>query len=183
MYFFFKLKIFLKIINKILNILIFFLYSKVIGLVNELDLSFISTNNYILLFNQTYGYSTKNSDITGLSSNCHPRSVLCFGGGLIGGTTIKVIGCAKCSEVLTQTAVNSPVYRGGAYWYFTPSISFGFSPNNYVSQSGGDVYDGASDQRLSWHLDGGGGYRAGSNTAYNQLNKYIFIKNRMKTLF
>ena len=47
-----------------------------------------------------------------------------------------------------------------------------------MTQSAGDVYDGPSDQRLSWDLDGGAGYRAGSNTAYNQLIKYIYIKNR-----
>lgn len=153
------------------------------GLVNELAMSFISTYNYILLFNQTYEYVSKDVDITGLSVYCHSRTVLCFGGGLIGGNTIKVIACAKCSEVLNVTTKNSPIYRGGAYWYFTPSVSFGFAPNNIINQAKGDTYDGTNDQRLSWHLDGGAGYRAGNNWAYNQLIKYVFAKNRKKKFY
>ena len=153
------------------------------GIVNDLDLSFMTTNNYILLFNQTYLYAVQNSDITGLNVYCHSRSVLCLGGGLISGSTFIVIGCALCSQVLNQTVFNTPIFAGGAYWYFTPDYSIGFSPTADIAQLYGDVNDPNSNQRLSWHLNGDGGYRAGSTTADDQLMKYIYIKNRKKFYF
>jgi hypothetical protein len=156
----------------------------VIGLVNELALSFMSTNNYIPVFNQTYEYRNKNTDISGLSTYCFSRTIFCFGGGLINGSTLRVIACAKCSDVLTPTTINIPIYRGGAYWYFTLNISFGFAPNNAISQFDADLNDIANNQRLCWHLNGASGYRVGNIVSQDTiLNKYIFVKNRKKILF
>jgi len=51
-------------------------------------------------------------------------------------------------------------YHNGAYWYRLPASSFGFAPVQEVSlASAYDLQD--SDLRLSWCLDGSGGWRCG----------------------
>ena len=148
-------------------------------------MTFLSANNYTLLSSKSYEYATKNSDIVGLSTNCHSESILCFGGGRVGAKTIRLIACAKCFEVLSETELNKPELRGASYWYFTPSVSFGFSDTPQVLQNKGDKWSliagvQTSFYRMSWLLDGKGGYRLGAITNnYNTLIKYIYIKNRI----
>lgn len=142
-------------------------------------MNFLSANNYILLSNKSYEYATKNSDITGLRANCHSKTILCFGAGLVNATKIKIIACAKCFEVLSETELNQPKLIGDTYWYFTPNVSFGFSDLQQVLQNKGDIIFLSSNNRVSWLLDGNGGYRAGILIDhYSELIKYIYIKNR-----
>ena len=47
------------------------------------------------------------------------------------------------------------------WWYRTSSYSFGFSPTQDVSQYRADALQPRDERRLSWHLQGDGGWRAG----------------------
>lgn len=94
--------------------------------------------------------------------------------------TLKLIACGSCLEVTSLTPLNSPVFNTAAYWYYTTSNSFGFSPTSVIDQySADDIYKNDPD-RLSWHIDiGVGGWRVGdvcflnSDTTYY---KYLFYK-------
>ena len=69
--------------------------------------------------------------------------------------------------VFAATVFNTPTLENGSYFYFTANKSIGFAPNSTIHQVTSDVENlspcdaGNGDLRLSWALDGGGGYRAG----------------------
>ena len=99
--------------------------------------------------------------------------------------TLRVVACANCLSVTTQTSLNQPMFYGAAYWYFTDGQSFGFSPTNTINQYNADSTDLNSNLRVSWHLLGNvGGWRLGNITNLNDdLNYYkkIFINTPFTT--
>ena len=115
---------------------------------------------------------------------CTTNSILCLGAGPNGSDLIRVIACALCSDVITATPKNSPVYHGLAYWYLTDTFSLGFAPNNIINQNSADEQNLADELRLSWLLDNFPGYRAGSILfPGDSYKKYVFIKEGSKRKF
>ena len=78
-------------------------------------------------------------------------------------TTFLLGAIDTASVVLNHTVKNTPHYSKGVYWYLTSSYSFGFSNASNIAQQYSDVGSWETDYRLSWALDGNGGYRAGAN--------------------
>jgi hypothetical protein len=126
-------------------------------------------NGWTLRYEQTY--STVNSS-TGIEFR-PSESFMIVTGKSIGSNTLTTLAAAPTSSVFTSTTVNTPQLLNGTYWYYTPTMSFGFSPTNVIQQSTADIYlcngdigaNACADDpsRLSWHLDGfDGGYRLGS---------------------
>ena len=141
-------------------------------------------NGYSLILDADYNYITKYSDLTNYKNSfCTLNSFLCLGGGPNGSDLIRVIACATCSDVLTDTVKNSPVFHGLAYWYKTDTCSVGFAPNGIINQNSGDVYNMTDELRLSWHLASAGGYRAGTLAYPGQYRKYVFIKDSSNRKF
>ena len=77
------------------------------------------------------------------------------------------------SVVFATTVLNTPTLENGSYFYFTANKSIGFAPNSTINQNGADVENripcdaGNGDLRLSWHLEGSGGWRAGCSISLN----------------
>lgn len=119
------------------------------------------------------------TELENIKSQCSNNSVLCAAGGLADSDWLLLISCANCYAVVQPTAINSPMFVGSAYWYLTENLSFGFAPNSTINQNLGDIYDTSSPYRLSWHLNGFGGWRLGNLTNLdgdNNYKKYILIK-------
>jgi hypothetical protein len=77
-------------------------------------------------------------------------------------STYLVGAFGSATEVLRQTALNTPHLSGGVYWYNTPGQSFGFLNGTDLQQQSADTGSSDAAYRLSWHVDGSsGGYRAG----------------------
>ena len=106
---------------------------------------------------------------------------MCVGGsGPESDNILRVMACSDCLNITTQTQLNIPVFSGSAYWYFTPGVSFGFSPDSLIIQTYADAHDQYSNQRLSWDLNGiWGGWRLG-NIAFLRTNssysKKVYLK-------
>lgn len=119
-----------------------------------------------------------------LFSNCKNKySSLCIAGGDPSTQVLITIGCAYCQSVLVnKTVANTSVLNinSGTYWYYTDSLSFGFSPTSTINQvtGMGDTFDLSDKERLSWNIDGiNGGYRLGVYFGIlNQYKKYGFDK-------
>jgi hypothetical protein len=77
------------------------------------------------------------------------------------------------SVVFAATPVNTPTLENGSYFYFLAGQSIGFAPNSTINQASADVENsspcdaGNGDLRLSWHISGAGGWRAGCSTGLN----------------
>ena len=129
-------------------------------------------------------YFTPADDLDSINYNCTNTSVLCVGGSKSDSIDLlQIVSCGNCFSVLNKTIGN---FESGAYWYNSPSHSFGFSSNSTIQLNNCDISDCTrnpwnctSKNSICWHLIGVGGWRLGSivglntNTAYF---KFIFLK-------
>ncbi len=147
---------------------------------NDFSISTLLNNGYITIYNKTYDYNTKDAEISEIKNNCVDDSILCVGGGARGDDNMRLVSCGNCLSVLAVTLVNKPNYVGSAYWYYTPTRSFGFSPTNSISQNSCDNSNLADNFRLCWHTNNiDGGYRVGNLYNLNtnsDYSKYVFLK-------
>jgi hypothetical protein len=126
-----------------------------------------------LVYNYTYSHVTTRSEILSVRSQCTSSTIICVGGNRYDETFLRLVACANCFYVTTETILNQPQYYGGAYWYFTDGYSFGFAPIFTITQNTADTFDQSSNLRLSWHLDGSsGGWRLGFITSLNGDTDY-----------
>jgi hypothetical protein len=138
------------------------------------------------VYDQLYSYVTTNQELYDIKYKCNRESIICVGGS-DGLSTLLLVSCGSCLDILTTTELNKPRLVNGVWWYFTPDISFGFAPFSSIRQSTADVFDCDSggkncndSKRLSWHLQGSGGWRLGSlnnnaKTIPSQYRKIILM--------
>jgi hypothetical protein len=140
---------------------------------------------FSLVFYYPYNQVTTTNDILKIRNQCVIESIICVGGMepfSVTSDILRVLACANCLSVTTQTNLNQPKLVGEAYWYFTPSYSFGYSPTNQIDQKDGDQFEKNSNLRVSWHLDKIGGYRLGNLISLNSnTNHYkkVFLKRNL----
>jgi len=152
------------------------------GLVNYYNQSELLNAGFRMFYNNPYNQPTTMYDILNLRNLCVKESIICVGGMEPSAVTtgiLRVLACANCLSVTTQTNLNQPNLVGEAYWYFTPNYSFGFAPTSKIDQFNADIFEKTSNLRVSWHLDARGGYRLGNimslNTNTNHYKK-VFLK-------
>ncbi|CAF0949249.1 unnamed protein product [Brachionus calyciflorus] len=135
---------------------------------------------FSLIYDYYYSHATSSVELDNIKSQCLADSIICVGGGLVNSDLLELVSCANCLSVLATTQLNNPIFVGSAYWYRTPSRSFGFSPVYYINQNYVDVVQDSNNPfRLSWYLGGEGGYRLGSFVTLHlsqNYKKYIFLK-------
>ena len=136
----------------------------------------LTNSGFRLVYNYAYSHVTTTAEILNVRSQCTSSTIICVGGNRYDDTFLRLVACANCFNVTTETILNQPQYYGGAYWYFTDSYSFGFAPNFTIDQNTADFFDHSSNLRLSWHLDGSnGGWRLG-NITYLNADTYFYKK-------
>jgi hypothetical protein len=160
---------------------IFYIF-QVPGLVNYYNQSELLNAGFRLIFNSPYAQPTTIYDIQNIRYLCVKESIICVGGMEPSSVTteiLRVLACANCLNATTQTNLDEPNLVGEAYWYFTPNYSFGFAPTSKIDQNEADLFDKNSNLRVSWHLNGRGGYRLGNtgnlNSNTNHFKK-VFLK-------
>ena len=92
----------------------------------------LGNNGYTLVLEQALDDLTSFNHITTLASYCSASTILCFAGGVSYSDTLLTIACGNCLQITSQTTLNSPVFYGGAYWYFTNGYSIGYSPTSAI---------------------------------------------------
>lgn len=133
---------------------------------------------YLVGYNASYSAVTTSGDINLIRRYCLQNSIFCAAGGRAGSDTLSLIACGNCLVVTDTTEINRPKFNTAAFWYNTPRKSFGFAPNSTINQDDADNYFSNDRLRLSWHLNGLGGWRLGNftNLADGVFRKYIFYK-------
>ena len=154
--------------------LIFFFKGNVPGLETNVKMSDLTNSGFRLVYNYTYSHATTRAEILSIRSQCTSSTTICVGGNRYDELFLRLVACANCLSVTTETTVNNPRFYGRAYWYFTNGISFGFAPTYVIDQNRADVTDLNSNLRLSWHLDGlNGGWRLGCLTDLYSETTYL----------
>jgi hypothetical protein len=99
-------------------------------------------------YTATYGTATIESDISGCAG-----PYLFVGARVNADSSVFKLGAyALASDITTHTALNSPNYYNGAWWYFTSKTSVGFSTSSDITQNTCDVNTNNAAYRLCWHL-------------------------------
>jgi len=147
-------------------------------------MSDLTNLGFRLVYNYTYGHRTTSAEILSIRSQCTPLTIICVGGNRYDESFLRVVACANCLNVTTQTPLNRPQNYGAAYWYYTENNSFGYAPDSTITQNSADTYDQSSNLRLSWHIDGrSGGWRLGNvinlNGDTNYYKKVYIYGNRI----
>ncbi len=154
---------------------------------NYVSIESLINSGYATIYNKTYDYETKDYEILEFKRLCQFDSILCVGAGLTDYDIMRVAACANCLSVTAETQLNSPNYVGSAYWYYTPTKSFGFSPSPYITQNMCDNSEPNDNLRLCWHTSGNdGGFRAGNVLDLNTesfYSKYVFLKTSEHKIF
>ena len=142
---------------------------------------------FTTIYNHTYDYVTTDLEISEFRNRCNADSVLCVGGGIKGDDNMRLVACGNCLSVLSVTPLDTPNYVGSAYWYYTPTKSFGFAPNRTIYQYSCDYIYFENNLRLCWHTDNvSGGWRLGNITYLNSdsmYSKYVFLKMSKNNYF
>eukprot|EP01041_Mallomonas_annulata_P005303 gene5303-10610_t len=121
----------------------------------------LSTHSFTVCYDQPYSIATTSASL----SNCN-GSWLFVGARQESINTSVSLGAFITPDIFNSTGSTSLAFPfNGAYWYYYPTYSFGFSPSQTINLRRADILTSDCNLRLSWHLDlSYGGYRAGCNT-------------------
>ena len=137
------------------------------GVLTDLPANYLDSD-WVKHYDEQYDHRTKDDSFDTIPAG----ATYIFVGARDPDGKIVVGAIGERSVVLQETSLNQPNEHNGLYWYFTKGKAFGFSPTDEIECSSADVHDKNNNQRLSWHLTGSGGYRAGSNCDLNSDKKY-----------
>lgn len=94
------------------------------------------------------------------------------------GSDVLAVAAMGHSDVITSSRQYATTKEhNGVYWYCFDSKSVGFAPNTTIIFSPADAHDKSCGLRLSWHLNGNGGYRVGNAfpVSSTEWEKVIFV--------
>lgn len=149
-----------------------------IGVKNDVNLTFLtSTCGYSVVYKHAYNFITTKSQLDKIYNTCNKTSIICVGGLDSAQEILLVVSCSNCQKILSlSTEINKPMLINGAYWYYTPGYSFGFSPVFKINQNSADTEDEKNKERISWHLnESSGGWRLGSFVHLNDATNYYKV--------
>jgi len=154
----------------------------------NVSLSTVTGGGWVLCWSQDYG--TQGTTIAnilagtdaGSVSACSSTNLLLTGWAKSDPNTLPVLAAAPKDSILNETTNNGTTLSNGTYWYYTPGMSIGFSPNDNISQNSCDAGDtgwghgGGQDKRLCWHFGGGatldGGWSLGTHEWLNDSSDF-----------
>jgi len=127
------------------------------GIKNEVPIS--SLHGWTMFFCQPYNHASSMSDFVPPADL--QGSALLVGARLARSEVLHVAAMGR-ADVITATRNNGTTRKhNGVHWYCYDWNSFGFAPSSKLKLSQADTFEPSCESRLSWHLTGTGGYRAG----------------------
>jgi len=144
--------------------------------------SSLLANGWTQVYNVSYGTTTTFADTQSWLSTYSGYEV--FVGAIDSKGQVYIGATGLADDVFKQTfSTNTAVANSSSdlYWYNVSDSSFGFTPTSSIRLISADVVgtsdfgyadDGYNALRLSWHLSGGGGWRAGSQLWLNSSSDY-----------
>jgi hypothetical protein len=156
---------------------------------SNISLKYILNLGFQTFYNFSYSHVTTYNELKNIYLTCKRETILCASGSFSYSSYLSLISCGLCYDILTPSSFNQPKFVNNAYWYFTDTYSFGFSPSANIKQNWADQSDcelnalnsfTCTDKyKLSWHLHSNlGGFRLGSIANLNnstEFRKLIFL--------
>jgi hypothetical protein len=151
------------------------------GVFHDISISSL-LSSWNIIYDFPYSHETTVEELRALRPQCTEQIIV----GAIKGNASMIlsIGAIGPADILLlNSLLNQPTKYGNVHWYLTPTKSFGFAPlTTTINCYNADyIVTDNSKNRLSWHLDGSGGYRAGvmiDLDENNQWRKIIMTEKR-----
>ena len=130
-----------------------------------------TTRPWETVYDELYSHDMRNS-FDDIKARCDKFRFVLIGGRGAHDTAFILCAIAAPREVFRATTGNESHEVSGAHWYCCAGKSMGFAPNHSISLSPADTKDESDTRRLSWHINGSGGWRVGSKTGLNGSAEY-----------
>ncbi|CAF0887120.1 unnamed protein product [Rotaria sp. Silwood1] len=142
------------------------------SVVHDVPLSSLNPS-WNIIYDFPYSHGTTVEELRALRSQCKKHIIV----GAIQGNSSMILKIAAMgpSEILSlDSPLNQPTKFGNVHWYLTQNKSFGFAPSSTTINCNLADYNEKdnAENRLSWHLHGKGGYRAGSVISLDGKNEW-----------
>jgi hypothetical protein len=142
------------------------------GIFHNISISSILLS-WNIIYDFPYNHETTIEELRALRPQCTEQIIV---GAIKGNSSmILTIGALGPADILLlNNLLNQPTRYGNVHWYLTPTKSFGFAPSTTTIKCNNADYvvTDNSNNRLSWHLDGSGGYRAGTVIDLDENNEW-----------
>jgi len=135
----------------------------------------------ITKYSQLYAHATQVADVKEFAVGASPYAYAILGARYGASGNFKLAAVGEYDAVFAVTSSRYVAYENsGTYWYnslLTGSKSMGFAPTSSVNLNNAD-YGDSDPTRMSWHLTGGGGYRAGvASDSTSNIYKVVMYCN------
>jgi len=142
------------------------------------DVKISDMYGWTLFFCKPYSHPTTMEDFR---SHALGSSILLLAARRTGADHLAVAAMGNADVITAERDEDTTRLHNGVHWYCRRTISVGFAPSEVVALRFADVHDWSCPLRLSWLLDGNGGWRAG-NACYlpnsSEWEKVMFFANR-----
>eukprot|EP00761_Pharyngomonas_kirbyi_P007636 gb/GECH01007646.1/.p1 GENE.gb/GECH01007646.1/~~gb/GECH01007646.1/.p1 ORF type:complete len:490 (+),score=110.75 gb/GECH01007646.1/:1-1470(+) len=148
--------------------------------VHDVQVDKLEQMGWKIVYQTHYGHTTTESELKNLRDD---GAFFCVAGRKKGNNNLMTAAFGINEDVfLIKDRENSApkASNTNVHWYLSPDESFGFAPNSNIELNSADVHARNDDDRVSWHLSGGGGWRVGSITGLNSDNDYEKIVMKFK---
>lgn len=131
------------------------------GVQTNVPESTLIAGGWTLCYDQNYAHPVTTAEVQGCGLRTH---VLVGAKASAGAATLLLLAAGLSGNALRPTSSTSVAYlENGAYWYHMEGRSVGFAESSVIKLDHADAearYASCA-ERLSWHLQGSGGFRAG----------------------
>lgn len=125
------------------------------------DLKLSSLQGWTRVFCKPYSHRTTMADFSQAITQFGAQALL-LGARRAGEDQLVVAAMGNVEAVVAERDEAATRHHNGVHWYCQKGKSVGFAPKPTVELDSADTVDLACKERLSWHLNGCGGWRAGS---------------------
>mmetsp|Transcript_13723 Transcript_13723/g.38838 ORF Transcript_13723/g.38838 Transcript_13723/m.38838 type:complete len:479 (+) Transcript_13723:113-1549(+) len=151
------------------------------GVVHDLPVPVIEAQGWVEAYRRPYSHPTSEEEIRAAAEGYGSMLV---GAKACGSGCLELCAAGEVARVLKPTHSRYDFHEeNGAHWYCWEGKAFGFSKGKQVDLFWADVCQFQGDDRLSWVLDGRGGWRVGktflydSSEAIHNWEKVIYVKD------
>jgi hypothetical protein len=148
--------------------------------VQRINMKELLNDGWSIVYQHDYTHSTTSNELNQILNNTCGYTQLCVAAKRIDSNILE-LAAIDSLECMNMTKSKSEAVKSktadNLYWYHVEGHSFGFSDTPNISLSSADTMSG--ERRLSWHVEGTGGYRIGDKKDLNYAKdwqKIVFAK-------
>lgn len=138
------------------------------GVLNNVGLGDLA--GFVVHYNNTYDVPLASADLRAAfaAADALGHAWIAYACGPVGSNTLRLFAAGDKAVVGQSTGLSSECHESnGAWWYLWDGKSAGFAESQLVVLNSGDISQQFRNTRISFHLNGAGGFRCGNVVGIN----------------